>query len=71
MTCPLYWECAEYALAEGIPDGIWGGLDERERGRIWKKRGGKPTKFLDDIDAAIGPLLQYRRDFENATPEAS
>jgi len=54
LDCPLYFRCSEYALDEGIPEGIWGGMDPRERREAWKKRGGKPTKFLDDIDAALG-----------------
>lgn len=53
--CPLYWACQEYAINEGIPHGTFGGVDELTRKRIWKSRpGGKPTKFLDDIDAALG-----------------
>ena len=53
MHCPIYHQCAEYALTVGIPEGIFGGLDERERGRIWKRRGGKPSQFQDDLDAAL------------------
>lgn len=65
MQCPLFFECREYALAEGIPYGVWGGADERERERIWKRTGGKPTAFLEAIDAALEPMLQARRDYEN------
>lgn len=54
MSCPFYFPCAEYALDEGVPFGIFGGMDERERRVAWKKRGGKPSKFNDDLDAALG-----------------
>jgi WhiB family redox-sensing transcriptional regulator len=30
--------CLEYALAERIDHGVWGGASERERRRILKKR---------------------------------
>lgn len=65
QDCPLLHLCAEYAIENGVPNGIWGGVDEQERERIWKRRGAKPTDFLDEMDAAIGPALQARRDFEN------
>lgn len=29
--CPVVDQCLQYALDEGIPDGIWGGLTEDER----------------------------------------
>lgn len=66
MDCPFFWECQEYALEEGIPYGVWGGLDEKQREHIWQgRKGGKPNKFLNDIDEALRPLLQDRRDREN------
>lgn len=71
LECPLYWECQEYALTEGIPEGIWGGMDGRERERIWKRRGGKPTGFLEGIDEAVRPLLQARRDAERPEGEVA
>ena len=36
--CPVKSECLEYALANGEKFGIWGGLSERERRRILKRR---------------------------------
>jgi hypothetical protein len=48
--CAAYWECRQAALTEGVPHGTWGGMDERTRDRIWKKQGGRPTKFDDDLD---------------------
>ena len=64
--CPLMVECGRVALADGIPDGIWGGMDARDRERIWATwPEGKPTVFLTIIDQAVRPLLQRRRDEEN------
>lgn len=65
MDCPIYWECQGYAIESGIPNGTWGGVDERTRERIWKGMGGKPNHFNEEMDAATLPLLQGRRDFEN------
>ncbi len=36
--CPVKTRCLEYALANGIAHGIWGGTSERERRRILRHR---------------------------------
>jgi len=36
--CPVKSECLEYALANRIDHGVWGGTSERERRRILKSR---------------------------------
>ena len=41
--CPVMGECLEYALAERIEHGVWGGCSERERRRILKRRKGLPV----------------------------
>ncbi len=37
-TCAVKGPCLEYALAERIDHGVWGGCSERERRRILKRR---------------------------------
>lgn len=37
-TCPVKEPCLEYALANGIDHGVWGGTSERERRRIARRR---------------------------------
>ncbi len=37
-TCPVQNVCLEYALANRIDHGVWGGTSERERRRILKRR---------------------------------
>lgn len=64
MDCPLYWQCQEAAIEDGVPWGVWGGLDERDRARIWVEMGGRPVIFDAVIDDEIRPLLQRRRDEE-------
>lgn len=36
--CPVKEPCLEYALANGIDHGVWGGASERERRRIARRR---------------------------------
>lgn len=37
-NCPVQVPCLEYALAERVDHGVWGGASERERRRILKRR---------------------------------
>jgi WhiB family redox-sensing transcriptional regulator len=37
-SCHVREECLEYALSNGIADGIWGGLTKQERKRIRRER---------------------------------
>ena len=37
-TCPVKGPCLEYALANHIDHGVWGGASERERRRIARRR---------------------------------
>ncbi len=36
--CPVQGPCLEYALANRIDHGVWGGTSERQRRRILKSR---------------------------------
>lgn len=36
--CPVREECLEYALADGVGHGVWGGASERQRRRILSQR---------------------------------
>jgi WhiB family transcriptional regulator, redox-sensing transcriptional regulator len=38
--CPVRLECLEFALAENIQHGVWGGTSPRERRPMWKARRG-------------------------------
>ena len=37
-TCPVTDLCLEYALAQRIDHGVWGGTSERQRRRILRSR---------------------------------
>ena len=37
-VCPVSKTCLQYALAERVDHGIWGGKSERERRRILRRR---------------------------------
>ena len=36
--CPVRLECLEYALADRVDHGVWGGASERERRRMLRRR---------------------------------
>ena len=38
VDCPVKRECLEYALADRVDHGVWGGTSERERRRILRYR---------------------------------
>jgi len=38
QECPVKGPCLEYALANRIDHGVWGGTSERERRRILRQR---------------------------------
>ena len=37
-ACPVRVECRDYALANRLDHGVWGGTSERERQRILRRR---------------------------------
>lgn len=36
--CPVRRECLDFAMATGQHDGVWGGLDEKERRKLRVRR---------------------------------
>jgi WhiB family redox-sensing transcriptional regulator len=40
VGCPVREDCAGYALANREPHGVWGGLSEGDRERIWRATDG-------------------------------
>ncbi|HUI03793.1 MAG TPA: WhiB family transcriptional regulator [Acidimicrobiales bacterium] len=38
VDCPVKGPCLEYALANHVDHGVWGGTSERERRRILRRR---------------------------------
>lgn len=39
-TCPVIYECLEYALSNGISHGVWGGLGPIDRSRLKRSETG-------------------------------
>jgi WhiB family transcriptional regulator, redox-sensing transcriptional regulator len=52
-ACPVREPCLEYALAEHIAHGVWGGASERARQRILAAR--RPIEPLAPADSPISP----------------
>ena len=63
-TCPVMEKCAKVGLEDGIPFGVWGGLDYEDRKRIWAETGGKPVDFSQILDDAVGAHRVARREAE-------
>jgi hypothetical protein len=59
FQCPLYQACAQYALDEGIPHGIFGGMDGAERRREWPN-GVPPKDHLASLYAEVATLTRFR-----------
>ncbi len=62
--CSVRIECADYAIRAREPYGVWGGLTEEERERVYvrialaqfpRQRGEGARVAADEIDAAVSP----------------
>lgn len=56
-VCPARLECLDYAMAEHITDGMWGGLDPLRRQRLKRKRQVYFHPFIDNIVPAIEDVV--------------
>jgi WhiB family redox-sensing transcriptional regulator len=63
--CPVRLECADYAIRAREPYGVWGGLTEEDRERIYarldarhhpRRRGEGLRVAGSDVDRAISPV---------------
>ena len=43
-TCPVINECATYALETRQAHGVWGGLSEADRERLWRRQARQRTR---------------------------
>lgn len=82
--CPVRLACANHAIVNGEPFGVWGGLSERDRrlfnGRpvtievlaAWDARKGGPDRTLpDDTLVAVPDTLCALDDADADTPVAA
>ena len=51
--CPVRTVCLEWAVDVGVTDGIWGGLDHRER-RAWRREHHHPASRSASASASPG-----------------
>jgi len=59
-ACDVATACLEFALAEHLEHGIWGGTSERERRRILRTRRAQGTSWRD-AERTIGRWLPRSR----------
>lgn len=59
LDCPVMLQCLDKARSEGIPYGVFGGEDERERAEWWEKNGGRPTAFDDSLTIDVQALRPF------------
>lgn len=63
QACPLREPCAQYALDEGIPDGIFGGMTAAERQRQWGPDG-PPKDYMTLYNAEVWRLQAIRAEVD-------
>ena len=69
LSCPVQTECRGYALSTDNKEmGVWGGLSERERRVLRRRRRPlKPTRGPGGVDAACGTDSGYYRHIRQGT----
>ncbi|MEU7381526.1 WhiB family transcriptional regulator [Streptomyces sp. NPDC042207] len=62
QPCPIRTECAAYAIAERIPDGVWGGTTAADRRSF---ADGRPWRFDEQgrLRQACGSVSAYHAHF--------
>lgn len=58
--CPLVRACGRQALSEGIPFGVWGGLDGTDRKVAWQDRELYPSGRPDTFQRIIETWTSHR-----------
>ena len=53
--CPVRADCLEYALTNNEKFGIWGGLTERERRRLYRRTMARPVGVTAVTSVAVHP----------------
>lgn len=63
--CPVYRQCGDWAISQGITEGVWGGMDEdARRGR--RRTAGIRAASLPDPCGTEGALRRHQREGESA-----
>ena len=53
FDCPVIFHCAQYALTRRIPDGVWGGLNEKQRNSITSQHRADTITDIGVVRAAV------------------
>lgn len=52
-VCSSRTECREYAVSSDQPDGIWGGMDPKERKRYKRMKPERQAKYVKEVALAV------------------
>lgn len=66
--CPVRMDCAQWALANGMDHGIWGGLDEIQRRRLRRKHTAQQLADPKQLEKIL--QAEWKARAENALVEA-
>jgi len=66
--CPVLATCRDWALNNRIEHGVWGGLDERERRNLLRKRSAIKQRGSGRQKAPCGTRAAYDRHRKNGEP---
>lgn len=66
--CPVLLACSAWALDRREKDGVWGGLDEKERARVLRRRKADPDAPSTQQLAPCGTPGAYRRHLRRKEP---
>lgn len=60
--CPVWRDCLDHALANGERNGIWGGVSEKERRRLRRKRAAARRAAVEPSEPSEPTWAEQQRE---------